>query len=124
MGYNTWNAYHCHINQTVVLENAELMVKLGFRDLGYTYLNIDDCYSEKKRNAKGEIVANSTRFPDGMKSVVDRIHALGLKAGIYSDSGWFTCQMYPGSYMNEEQDVRTFQGDWGFDLLKSVLMVA
>ncbi|KAH8827543.1 glycoside hydrolase superfamily [Flagelloscypha sp. PMI_526] len=118
LGYNTWNAYHCDINETVILETAELMVSMGFKDLGYEYLNIDDCYSEKKRNDAGEIVENKERFPSGMRSLTDKIHGLGLKAGIYSDSGWYTCQMYPGSYLHEEQDVKTFQGDWGFDLLK------
>ncbi len=55
----------------------------------------------------------------------------------YSDSGWFTCQLYPGSYQNEarlavfvfllkasfeigvhNRDARLFQQEWGFDLLK------
>jgi len=51
----------------------------------------------------------------------------------YSDSGWFTCQLYPGSYQNEAryevlvpgQCIMTISGrdakrflDWGFDYLK------
>ena len=72
-----------------------------------------------------------------MKNLTDQVHSMGMyalsipmykhasssdgtfprSAGIYSDSGWFTCQMYPGSYMHEAQDIQTFQ-DWGFDLLK------
>jgi alpha-galactosidase len=27
------------------------------------------------------------RFPNGIKSVADKIHALGLKVGIYSSAG-------------------------------------
>ncbi|PFH48961.1 glycoside hydrolase family 27 protein [Amanita thiersii Skay4041] len=111
MGYNTWNAYHCDINETVILETAERMTSLGLKDLGYNYVNIDDCYSEKKRDAAGDIVAHKERFPSGMKQLTDRIHALGI------DSGWFTCQLYPGSFQNEERDAKLFQ-DWGFDLLK------
>ncbi|KAL0065476.1 hypothetical protein AAF712_007540 [Marasmius tenuissimus] len=81
-------------------------------------MNIDDCYPEKERNAAGDIVVNATRFPSGMRNVTDTIHDLGLKAGIYSDSGWFTCQLYPGSFQNEERDIRLFREEWNFDLLK------
>ncbi|TFK37980.1 glycoside hydrolase family 27 protein [Crucibulum laeve] len=61
--------------------------------------------------------SDKERFPSGMNNLTDLIHELGLKAGIYSDSGWFTCQLYPGSFQNEDRDVKLFQ-DWGFDLLK------
>ncbi|KAI9066864.1 glycoside hydrolase family 27 protein [Trametes sanguinea] len=117
LGYNTWNAYHCDINETVVLQAAKLMVSLGLADVGYTHVNIDDCYAEKNRSASGDIVANAERFPSGMNNLTDQIHSMGLKAGIYSDSGWFTCQLYPGSFQNEARDAKLFQ-DWGFDYLK------
>ncbi|KAJ7067488.1 glycoside hydrolase family 27 protein [Mycena amicta] len=118
MGYNTWNAYHCNINETVLLETAELVKSLGLADVGYTYVNVDDCYSEKKRNEAGDIVADPKRFPNGMRALTDHVHSLGLKAGIYSDAGWFTCALYPGSFQNEERDVKLFREEWGFDLLK------
>ncbi|KAF8153649.1 glycoside hydrolase family 27 protein [Mycena galopus ATCC 62051] len=118
MGYNTWNAYHCNINETVMLETASLIKSLGLADVGYTYVNVDDCYSEKQRNANGDIVADPDRFPSGMKALTDNIHGLGLKAGIYSDAGWFTCALYPGSFQNEERDAKLFSEEWGFDLLK------
>ncbi|KAJ6512538.1 glycoside hydrolase family 27 protein [Mycena sanguinolenta] len=118
MGYNTWNAYHCNINETVILETAALIKASGLADVGYNYVNVDDCYSEKQRNSNGDIVADKNRFPSGMKSLTDRIHSLGLKAGIYSDAGWFTCALYPGSYQNEERDAKLFSEAWGFDLLK------
>jgi alpha-galactosidase len=117
MGYNTWNAYHCDINETVILETARLMKSLGLIDAGYNWMNLDDCYSEKSRSPSGDIVAHKTRFRSGMNFLTDQIHSLGMKAGIYSDSGWFTCQLYPGSFHNEARDVKLFQ-DWGFDYLK------
>ncbi|KAF7337095.1 Alpha-galactosidase [Mycena venus] len=118
MGYNTWNAYHCNINETVILETAQLIKSLGLADVGYNYVNIDDCYSETQRSADGDIIADKTRFPSGMKRLTDQIHDLGLKAGIYSDAGWFTCALYPGSFQNEERDAKLFSEEWGFDLLK------
>ncbi|KAK0464255.1 glycoside hydrolase family 27 protein [Desarmillaria tabescens] len=115
---HTWNAYFCNINETLVLESAQHLVSLGLADLGYEYVNIDDCYSERNRSSSGDILASAERFPSGMRNLTDQIHALGLKTGIYSDSGWFTCQLYPGSYQNEDRDARLFRQEWGFDLLK------
>ncbi|KAF9010268.1 glycoside hydrolase family 27 protein [Cyathus striatus] len=117
MGYNTWNAYWCNIDESLIIETAKLMKSLGLADVGYDHMNVDDCYAEKKRDWSGNIVANKERFPSGMNFLTDQIHFLGMKAGIYGDSGWFTCQMYPGSFQNEERDAKTFL-DWGFDLLK------
>ncbi|KAJ3847248.1 glycoside hydrolase [Lentinula lateritia] len=119
LGYNTWNAYGCNIDEDLVLEAAQLMVSLGLQAAGYEYVNIDDCYAEKNRSENGDIVANSVRFARGMNNLTDQIHALGFKTGIYSDSGWFTCGGYPGSFQNELRDARTFQ-EWGFDYLKRV----
>lgn len=38
---NTWNAYACDINETVVLENARFMNKSGLLQAGYEYVVID-----------------------------------------------------------------------------------
>ncbi|KAG7448434.1 glycoside hydrolase [Guyanagaster necrorhizus] len=117
LGYNTWNAYQCNIDEDLLLTTANLLKSLGLLDVGYDQLNIDDCYAEKNRSAGGDIVADAARFKSGMKILTDQIHALGFKTGIYSDSGWYTCAGYPGSYQNELRDLTTFS-DWGFDYLK------
>ncbi|KAJ7266108.1 glycoside hydrolase [Mycena rebaudengoi] len=116
LGYNTWNAYHCNIDQDLVLTTAKLMKSLGLLDAGYHHVNIDDCWAEKNRSDSGDLVPDKIRFPD-IKSMTDQIHALGFQTGIVSDSGWFTCAGYPGSFGNELRDVTTFQ-NWGFDYLK------
>ncbi|KDQ12124.1 glycoside hydrolase family 27 protein [Botryobasidium botryosum FD-172 SS1] len=118
MGYNTWNAYHCDINQNLVVTSTNLMKSLGLLDAGYNYINIDDCYALKNRSAAGLIVADPVKFPMGMANLTSYIHSLGFKAGIYSDSGWQTCAGFPGSYSNELVDAQTFHSSWGFDLLK------
>ncbi|PPQ75264.1 hypothetical protein CVT24_007437 [Panaeolus cyanescens] len=117
LGYNTWNAYQCNIDENLLLTTAKLMKSLGLQDAGYNYVNIDDCYAEKNRTAAGDIVEDKVRFKNGMKKLNQQIHALGFKTGIYSDSGWFTCAGYPGSYGNELRDANTF-AKWGFDYLK------
>ncbi|KAJ3558162.1 hypothetical protein NP233_g11560 [Leucocoprinus birnbaumii] len=68
MGWNTWNAYHCEINETIILDNAKLIKSLGLLDAGYNYINIDDCYSEKERDSNGDIVAS--RYKSILPSVV------------------------------------------------------
>jgi len=92
------------------------MVELGFRDAGYNYVILDDCWSVG-RFPNGTLEANSTRFPNGMKHVGDRIHALGMKFGMYSSAGTWTCARYPGSLGYEEIDANTFAG-FGVDYLK------
>ena len=52
-----------------------------------------------------------------MKGLVDHIHSLGLKAGIYSSPGPTTCQGLGASCQHEEQDARAY-ARWGFDYLK------
>ena len=53
----------------------------------------------------------------GMKHVVDRVHSLGLKFGIYADRGPKTCSGGPGSGGREQGDAATF-ASWGVDYLK------
>ncbi|KAJ7918506.1 glycoside hydrolase, partial [Mycena leptocephala] len=107
-------AEQCNIDQDLMLTTAKLMKSLGLLDVGYHYVNIDDCYAEKNRSASGDIIPDKIRFPN-ITSMTDQIHKLGLWA--ISDSGWFTCAGYPGSFQNELRDATTFQ-NWGFDYLK------
>jgi len=67
------------------------------------------------RNEVGQILPNR-HFPD-MKGLTDHIHGYGLKAGIYSSPGPFTCAGFAGSHQHEAQDARRF-AEWGFDFLK------
>jgi alpha-galactosidase len=84
------------------------------KDAGYIYVNIDDTW-EGKRDEKGVLQSNE-KFP-GMKALADYIHSKGLKLGIYSGPGNYTCQMFPASYGYEELDARTW-ADWGVDYVK------
>lgn len=126
MGWNDWYAHHDHISDKLMREAADAMVANGMADVGYQYVNIDDCWANSAANSdperigpfrdeSGTIIPNE-HFPN-MKALTDYIHAKGLKAGIYSSPGPTTCAHYAGSYQHEEQDARTFAG-WGFDFLK------
>lgn len=41
MGFNTWNKFHCAINEQLVRDTADALVSTGLNKY-YTYLNIDD----------------------------------------------------------------------------------
>ncbi|XP_072960461.1 alpha-galactosidase 3-like [Typha angustifolia] len=117
MGWNSWNFFACNINETVIKETADALVSSGLADLGYNYVNIDDCWSSLTRNTKGELVPDPKTFPSGIKDLADYVHNKGLKLGIYSDAGVFTCQVRPGSLYHENADADIF-ASWGVDYLK------
>ncbi|XP_058005208.1 alpha-galactosidase 1 [Hevea brasiliensis] len=118
MGWNSWNHFHCQINEKIVKETADALVSTGLAQLGYVYVNIDDCWGESKRDQQGNLVANKTTFPSGIKALADYVHSKGLKLGIYADAGLKTCTgKVAGSLGREEQDAKTF-ASWGVDYLK------
>ncbi len=118
MGWNTWNTFGHNISDKLIRETADAMVELGYRDAGYEYVVIDDCWSLMERDyTTGRLVPDPEKFPHGMKSLADYIHAKGLKFGIYSCAGVRTCAGYPSSFDHEYEDARTF-AEWGVDLLK------
>jgi alpha-galactosidase len=116
MGWNSWNAFGKQINEQVIRQTAKALVSLGLRQVGYTYLIIDDHW-QGGRDKFGNLYPHPDKFPSGMPALADYIHSLGLKFGIYSDTGLKTCGGEPGSLGYEEQDARTF-ASWGVDYLK------
>ncbi|XP_039019343.1 alpha-galactosidase 1-like isoform X2 [Hibiscus syriacus] len=118
MGWNSWNHFGCNIDEKMIRETADALVSTGLSKLGYEYVNIDDCWAEISRDDKGNLVPNKSTFPSGIKAVADYVHRKGLKLGIYSDAGYFTCsKKMPGSLGHEEQDAKAF-ASWGIDYLK------
>ncbi|KAK4579423.1 hypothetical protein RGQ29_029191 [Quercus rubra] len=118
MGWNSWNHFNCKVDEKVIKETADALVSTGLAKLGYIYVNIDDCWAEMHRDAKGNLLPKNSTFPSGIKALADYVHSKGLKLGIYSDAGQFTCsKTMPGSLGHEEQDAKTF-ASWGIDYLK------
>lgn len=116
MGWNSWNRFGCDISESLIREIAQALVSSGMRDVGYTYLNLDDCW-QVSRNENGEIEADPIRFPSGIPALADYVHSLGLKFGIYTCAGTMTCQQRPGSLGFEAKDMSTY-AKWGVDYVK------
>lgn len=96
-------------------------------EAGYRYINIDDGYFGGRDDRTGKLKIHPTRFKDGLQPVVNHIHSLGLKAGIYSDAGISTCGYYydkdsiasnVGLYGHETEDCSFFFNELGFDFIK------
>jgi alpha-galactosidase len=112
LGWNSWNAFECDIDDLKIMIAANQIVNLGLRDGGYEYVNsmwneliqrvemylislVDDCWSIKnsRNTSNNRIIPDPSKFPDGIAGVEDKVHALGLKIGIYS-SECFALQVY------------------------------
>ena len=80
-------------------------------------MNLDDCWIADNRSSTGELQADPTRFPHGMKWLADLAHQKKLKLGLYAAASIETCRNFPGSQGYEEVDAKTF-ASWGADFAK------
>ena len=117
MGWNSWNAFKGDIDERLILENAETLVASGMREVGYRYVVVDDGWMAPERDRAGNLVPDPAKFPRGIAYVADRVHALGLRFGIYTDAGTKTCLELPASLGYEFRDAHQFAA-WGVDFVK------
>lgn len=68
---------------------ADLVVSEGYAALGYEYINVDDCWLEKSRGPRGELVADRRRFPSGMKALGDYV-SIQCASGVCLQFGDFS----------------------------------
>ncbi len=136
MGWNSWNVWGLSVSTDKVKAAADAMVASGLASYGFQYLNIDDGWEKGRdpnsaqckgktresdqcgqvgRDKDGKIITNE-KFPD-LKALGDYVHSRGLKLGIYSSPGPWTCGRYTGSYGHERQDAESY-AEWGIDYLK------
>jgi hypothetical protein len=143
MGWNSWNAFYHDVDEEKVLASAQVIVDSGLAAKGYRYINIDDGWWLRRSQPDGRMVIRTATFPsaagaDGRNSfrpLTDRLHAMGLKAGIYSDIGRNSCgqtfghgaennpagtleEREVGLYGHIEQDIALYFEEWGFDYIK------
>jgi len=144
MGWNSWNAFRTDVDEAKVMGTAKALVDSGLRDLGYIYVNIDDGWWLKRRSSDGRMQVRTAIFPSGkvggsetssFRPLTDKLHLMGLKAGIYTDIGGNACsQAYDlhspnlpegttaerqiGLRDHVQQDIKLYFADWGFDYIK------
>ncbi|HWQ92948.1 MAG TPA: glycoside hydrolase family 27 protein, partial [Clostridia bacterium] len=126
MGWNHWYAHYDRITDKMMRDAADIMISSGMADVGYQYVNVDDCWMNapqhkdpirvgRLRDSNGRLLSNKY-FPD-MQLLAAHIHERGLKAGIYISPGDLTCAGFAGSFQHEATDAQTF-AEWGYDFLK------
>lgn len=127
MGWSSWNTFGLNISEKTIKDQAYAMRSKGLLKVGYDHINIDDGYFGGRDKATGKLLIHPTRFPNGLQTVVKYIHALGEKAGIYSDGGHNTCGNYHGGdkiaegvglYEHDQEDCDFFFKECGFDFIK------
>ncbi|RYD68561.1 MAG: alpha-galactosidase [Sphingomonadales bacterium] len=144
MGWNSWNAFYSDIDEEKVMASALILQESGLSRKGYRYVNIDDGWWLKRRQSDGRMVIRADKFPSArvgpgdrtsFRPLTDRLHALGFKAGIYSDIGRNSCgQVFTPNFANQpegsvaerevglyghvDKDIRLYFEEWGFDLIK------
>jgi len=120
LGWSSWNYVQDNVNQTFIHGIADAFVSTGLRDAGYEYVNLDAgvWLPSRTANNTGELQADPDKFPDGIKALADRLHAQGMKLGLYINLGpdTGTCGRV-GSFGNYEKDAQTIAG-FGADFLK------
>ena len=125
MGWSSWNTFALDISEDIIVGVARTMATNGLKAAGYVYVNIDDGFFDG-HGADGRLRMHPVRFPNGMKGTVDGIHALGMKAGTYSDAGANTCGseggdksgLGAGLYGHDAEDCKLNFNELGFDFIK------
>ncbi|MBN1942931.1 MAG: putative Ig domain-containing protein [Phycisphaerae bacterium] len=135
MGWNSWNCYGVTVTNEKVQANAQAMVSSGLIHHGWSYVNVDVGW-EAPRGGPYNALQGNALFPD-MQAYCDDIHALGLKAGLYSTPWTQTYWGYPGGssyhedgsfeyvpglqaiglYCFETNDAQQW-AEWGVDYMK------
>jgi len=144
MGWNSWNAFRTEVDEGKVMGAANVLADSGLAKLGYNHVILDDGWWMKRRASDGRLQIRTGIFPsaatggpDGtsFKPFTDKLHAMGFKAGIYTDVGRNACsQAYDlhspnlpqGTTAEREvgldghvtQDINLYFKEWGFDYLK------
>lgn len=104
MGWNSWNCWGVSVDQEKVLASARAIVASGLINHGWSYVNIDDTWQGARPGPTHALQPNE-KFPD-LKKFCAEVHAMGLRAGIYS-TPWITSYAnHPGGSADHPA------GDW------------
>lgn len=122
--YQGWNTYYglgVDFTEDQIIEMAQAMIDRGLLAAGYDIVWLDGGWAAPGRDSAGNLVPDPAQFPNGMNHLTDRLHAMGFRAGIYTDAGPMlptntTCTMGSGGG-HQQADADQF-ARWGFDAVK------
>jgi alpha-galactosidase len=102
--YNSWYATEFNINV-----EQQIALARKARDLGVELFVMDDGWFGKRdhdRAGLGDWYPSKTKFPQGLKPLIDAVHGLGMKFGL-----WVEPEM-----INPDSDLYRAHPDWVFHL--------
>ena len=105
------------ISAQALITTADFFVSSGLKEAGYLFVSTDDGWMTGSRDVNGSMIADPAKFPNGFKSVVDYIHSVGLKSGIYSAASSVVCSGRTGTLYHEAIDAAQW-ASWGIDYVK------
>ncbi len=129
LGWNTWvscddtTCGHDVCSEKMVKEVAEAMIENGMQALGYSHVNLDDCWAYPRDNTTGKLTWDVSRFPSGIPALISWLHERNFTFGLYTSAGNQTCSnggrsvRIPGSRGHYELDAKTF-AEWDVDFVK------
>jgi hypothetical protein len=124
MGWNSWFVVGDDPgpSESVIKNEADALVTNGLAAAGYKYVVIDCTWiadGRGYRNTNGDLVVDTSSWPDGMAALADYVHSEGLLMGGYTDIGasGYGAPAQIGSFGYYQQDADQFAA-WGWDFIK------
>jgi Alpha galactosidase A len=91
-----YNSHHVHMksstgcdlflvmhSEKLFMQMADLMVSEGYKEAGYEYVNIDDCWFASERDSNHRLQPDPERFPSGIRALADYVsHMLKTVASL------------------------------------------
>jgi alpha-galactosidase len=101
--YNSWEATEFSVDEPGQVALAERAAKLGVE----RFVIDDGWFGQRKTDTAGlgDWYVNKQKFPNGLKPVIDKVHALGMDFGI-----WVEPEM-----VNPESDLYRKHPDWAMN---------
>lgn len=65
-----------YFSERLFMQMADIIVREGYAAAGYEYINVDDCWLAKNRDASGRLQADPERFPSGIKALSQYVRYL------------------------------------------------
>ena len=72
MGWLAWERFRCNtdcandphncISERLFMQMADLIVAEGYQDVGYSYINVDDCWLAHTRDRQGRLQVRKSKF--------------------------------------------------------------
>ena len=94
MGWNSWYVYSESVSDAGIRRMADAMRDAGLVGHGWSYINIDDCWTGE-RDPQTKAIRGNEKFPD-MAALATYVHDQGMKLGVYSTPWMSTYAGYIG----------------------------